>query len=177
MEHYEADDVVTFYFVIVKDGLHTVKVQAWTDNKQLAKFYMDFHHCKNLKLKSVTDTYKRIVKMLNENANDEITIQNKMVVIRNEDKSKPKYVQIPITASESVLIDSDIQHFYETEINYSLLNNNRIYFKDKYVKAMKDILLLEVINNVINGRPSKIIQQLEFDYVAAAYKSITGVFE
>ena len=70
MAKYEEGDIVTYYFIIVEDG-NDKRIQAWSDHKELVKYYMEFHKCKYYSIKKVDDIFERVMDIINENANDE----------------------------------------------------------------------------------------------------------
>ena len=73
MAKYQPGDIVTYYFIIKEFDGNKI-IQGWTDNKELAKFYMDFHKCKKFKIKTITDSIEEINKIREENWNDEIKL-------------------------------------------------------------------------------------------------------
>ena len=73
MKRYEEDDNMTCYFII--DERNNI-IRGWTDNKEYAKLYLDFHKCKYYKIKKITNTFREVLKIIEENSNDEISIYN-----------------------------------------------------------------------------------------------------
>lgn len=176
MAKYELDDVVTYYFVIVQDG-HNARVQGWTDRKELAKAYMEFHKCKDFKLKNMTDTMEEITKILEENTHDEIKIYN----LRTKDPEKKKgkvtkRIQVPATETEMMYVREEINSMFSSVIDYSYLNSALPYFKSKYQKLFNKLLIKDAIASALHQRQSVVLQQVEYDELAILYKSFNDKF-
>lgn len=170
------DDVATYYFII-KDDREGKCIQGWTDRKELAKAYMEFHHCKNFRLTSMTASMKDIVEVINENLYDEISIQN--LIIRNEDR-KPgrecKYVYIPMTETETMFVRDECSSLAASSINYSLLESAFSYLKPKYQKALQQIWLDDAMMHVIHSKPSNILKCVGIDELQIMLTAFRGNF-
>lgn len=165
MAKYQDGDIATFYF-IVNESDDNHQIQAWTDSKGLAEFYMKFHNCKHFKLKSVTKPVEEIFKITEENVHDEIGIRN--VITRKPDQNKGKkykYISIPMTGTESMFISEECASYMSSIINYGYLDSAVPYLKKKYRQAFKDVLLMDIINLVVNNVESKTLPEIELDQV------------
>ena len=96
MNDYDLKDKATFYFIILK-GNKENDIRAWTDNKNLAEFYLKFHNCKKHELRKVTKTYKSIVPILNENITNAIEIMNIITAEKKGSKKRAISIQVPMT--------------------------------------------------------------------------------
>lgn len=176
MAKYEVGDIVTYYFIIVEDdnGKH---IQAWSDNKDLVKFYLEFHNCKKFVLKTMTRTVEEISKILEENLHDEIKIHNIHI---KDTKSKNgtgyKTISIPATETEFMFINEESNTFMASRINYSFINEAIPYLKGKYRDALKNIFLTDIIKKVIHGQNPKITQMIEFDQLLILFESFPENF-
>lgn len=178
MAKYEPGDMVTFYFIVHDDGRNK-DIRAWTDNKELAKLYLDFHMCKNFILKSSTKTIEEMAKITEENVHDEIKIHN--IIVRNPDEHRKKghetiIVSIPATEIERSMIDEECATFMLSHIRYSYLNTAIPYMKRKYQDALSSIFLNDVINKVCNERQSRITDSVRLDQLLILFRSLPDLF-
>ncbi|MCM1233261.1 MAG: hypothetical protein NC489_24350 [Ruminococcus flavefaciens] len=179
MKDYDNRDNVTFYFIILRDENDNRQIHAWTDNKDLAKVYMEFHSCKNMSLKAVTNRYDRIVEVINENSQDEIGIYN--ITVRDPEKKKKhqkntKIVTIPATSSEMMVIRDEGANFMYTRINYSYLNSAIPYLKNKYQRALQQLFLQNIIMKVTHNRTDPIIEEMEVDQLIVYLRTFPEQF-
>lgn len=178
MAKYQPGDTATFYFVINHlDGKKII--QGWTDNKDLAKFYMDFHRCKTFELKAVTKSIEEINKLCEENWNDEIKLFN--ILTRNRSKKKKHdddtvMISIPGTESEFKYVREESVDFVSTNINYGLINDALPYLKPKYQKALQAILLTHIIKKVVYNQPNKVSDMIEIDQLVVLFSTFTESF-
>lgn len=176
MKPYERGDIVTYYFVIMTDGDKRI-INAWTDDKQLAKFYMEFHKCPKFTLKPVTKAAEEFVDVINDNALDEIKIHR--IKIRNPDGSKKKplkYVEVPMTENERGLIRTNSTDLMGFQVNYSLLNEMMPYLKGFYRKGLEMIMLPEAIKISCYSKSGRMWSQCELDELLLFYTSNPEVF-
>lgn len=179
MSKYENGDIVTYYFIIFEDKERDEKrIQGWTDDKSLAKIYLEFHNCKHLILKSVTKTIDEIAKILEENRNDEIQIVN--INVRNREKHKKGEecvgMAIPATRTECQFINEETANFLLQDIRYSYLNTAIPYLKNKYQSALNDILLWAVIKKVCDNKENQILKYIELDQLLVLFRSFPDLF-
>lgn len=177
MREYDDDELLTYYFVIVKDR-NTSRIQAWTDKKALAELYMEFHKCSKFKLKKVTASVSELVKITDENRHDQLELVN--LTIRNRDKSKPNklttLITIPATQSECVFLEEETNSFLSSRIDYGALSNLLPYLKSKYQQALADILLPDVVNAVVYGKMSPKLQNCEIDQLSVLIRHFPDSF-
>lgn len=177
MAVYEMGDVVTYYFVVFAND-ENKSIKGWSDNKELVKFYMEFHNCEDMVLKSITKRIEEIVKITEENCHDEIRIYN--ITIRNRGKRKKgepaTIVSIPATRTESTFITEEANTFLTSNIRYSFLNSAIPYLKGKYRDALDNIFLTDVINKTCNNRDSPITEKVEMDQLILLFKSFPETF-
>ncbi len=177
MRKYEVDERVTFYFVIFDDGDNN-RIQAWSDNKDYAKMYMNFHQCKNYKLKAVTKRFDDMVTILNENYHDEIELCN--IRIKNVENHKKghesRMVMVPLTSTEHMLVDDESVCFMASRVDYQYINGAFHYLKDKYQRVLKDIFLYDVMNKVIYEKQSKFTNNVETDDLMVLFRSFPDHF-
>ena len=178
MAKYQSGDIVTFYFVIKDMGSEKI-IQGWTDNKEIAKFYIEFHKCKDFKLKKITNTIEEINKISEENWNDEIKLFN--IITRNRNK-KSKHddnfetIAIPATETEIRFVREETSTFLASRINYGLLNEVIPYMKKKYRDVLESIFLTDIIRKVIYNKNERITQLVEIDQLMILYKSFPENF-
>ncbi len=172
MKKYEPGDIITCYFVVYDDGEHKT-IRGWTDNKEYAKIYMDFHHCKHYRIKKITDVSTAIYKIIEENINDEILLFNINTKGKN---NKSVSMVIPMTNSEKTLVNEESNTLVASRVNYGYINEAMHYLTDKYQKALKMILLDEVIKSVVYSKESKILDRLEIDDLMVLFHSFPDQF-
>ena len=177
MQKYDVDDVCTFYFVLLRNG-DSINIQGWSDNKDLAKAYMEFHKCKLFNLKSRTDTFDNMCKILEENTNDEISLYNLTVKAPPDHKKgrETRVISVPLTFTEMNLVKSENMDFLGSRVNYSLLNEAIYYLKNKYLKALKDIYLHDVINHVIMQQQNRFTNEVSMDELLVLFHSYPDHF-
>ena len=178
MAQYEPGDIVTYYFIIMNDNGNK-RIQAWTNRKELAKFYYEFHNCKNFSIKKITKTIEDMRRILEENANDEIMIAN--INIKNHERSGKKdpetvMISIPATRTEMTFINEETSSFMLSQVRYSYLDSAIPYLKNKYQKALNDIFLPAVIKKVCYNKESAITQSLYMDHLMVLYRSFPDMF-
>lgn len=178
MAKYESGDIVTYYFIIKEiDG--NKMVQAWTDNKDLANAYIDFHGCRNFIMKKITGTIDDITKIINENINDEIKLFN--VITRNRNKSRKDpdnttTICIPATDFECRFIREEANTFMSSRINYGLINDAMPYLKKKYQNVLQSIFLTDVIRKVVYSQNVKFTQMVDYDSLMILLRSFPETF-
>lgn len=171
---YDEGDLATYYFVINDNGVDRI-IQGWTDNKDLANSYMEFHKCKNYKLKTVTKNIEEISEILEDNKHDEIQIKN--IVIRHpKHPSKMKYVPAPITETEWRFINEECKTLLSSMVNYAFLNSAIPYLKGKYKEDLERILLIDAIRVTIHGKRSPILESVQLDQMMVLLYSFKDNF-
>lgn len=180
MPAYESNEIVTFYFIIINNK-GDKRIQAWTDNKEYAKIYLEFHNSKNLSIKKLTKPLKEMRKILEENANDKIQIAPR-ITIKNRDKKNKhdedfKTVAIPITRTELTFINEEVATFMMTTVGYSQISEMMPLLKNKYQKALHDIFLDHVIRKVIYQQNNNIVQSIKLDELLVLFKSFPYTFD
>lgn len=178
MAKYEPGDIATFYFIINEIDSDDKIIQGYTDNKDLAKYYMEFHKCKKFTLKSMTKTIEDISVILEENRNDEIKIYN--ITIRDpkhKDGRNTKMISIPATDTEMRFLNEETKTYFSSHICYTLLNEAKPFMKRKYQEALDTILLQKVIDVNINAKPpAKILINSELDQLMLLFRSFSDNF-
>lgn len=177
MAKYEEGDIVKFYFVIKKDDKNNKIIQGWTDNKNIAKFYLEFHNCKDFTLKTMEGSIEDIYQVTEENLHDEIKLYN--INVKDYDKKgndTVKSICIPATETEFRFVNEETNTFLLSRIRYSYINSAIPYLKNKYQEALNDIFLNDIINKVIYERRSKIVESIEFDQLMVLYRSFSDNF-
>lgn len=172
MAKYEPGDTVTYYFILRDDDDKVIK--AWTDKKKLAEFYMEFHNCPSYVLKTVTKTIEEIVAITEENLHDEINIVN--LYTRKNNKGDGKLITIPATELEATIIREEANTFFQTKIDYGLLNEAISFLKPRYRKAFDRIFLSSIIRYVIHNKHDAITQQINLDQLMVLIKSFPNDF-
>lgn len=170
---YEPDDIVTFYYVIYQGS-----IKGWTDSKDLAEAYMTFHSCRGYILKKMRDRWSKIVHILNENANDEIQIHF-METRDPKNAHKTKLIAVPLTHTEAVFVNDEVQTFMATVINYSFLASAIPYLKKKYQNALKGIFLLEIISYTLSGGGAgdlDLLAEIQFDQIKILFRNFPDQF-
>lgn len=176
MKVYTTDDQVTFYFIISEHSSGN-QVKAWTDNKILAEFYMEFHSCKRHRLKTVKKKFRDIVPILNENTNDEIEIVNLVTKSDNKKDDGYKIIQVPATTTEMSIIRDSQSTSCSTIVNYSNINKFITLFKKKYQKAFNDIGLTDVIKQELYSKSSKFTENIQLDGLRLLFRLFKEDFD
>lgn len=171
-------DEVTFYFVLISNGGHT-QIQAWSENKDYADYYMKFHKCRAMSIKKMHGFYEDIVKVLDENFHDEIHMYN--ITIRNPDVTKRKKhplkaMVIPATDTEIMFINGEMSSFMATRVDYHFIEACSHFLKGKYLRAMNDCLLTPVMAKVIHEQNSQITSSMSFDQLKILVESFPDHF-
>lgn len=176
MKIYEHGDTATFYFIIAEyDDRKDIK--GWTDVKQLAEFYIDFHKCPRFRIKKVVKPIEELNVVLDENNNDEIVIGNiYMKDTESKNNDNMKIISIPVTQNEMSFINEETSTFLSVRVDYSYLNNAIPYLKNKYQEAMNDILLTSLIKKVVYNRNDKVNQVIKFDQLMVLFRSFPDDF-
>ena len=149
-------------------------IKAWTDKKKLATFYMEFHNCPRYILKTITKRIEDIVAITEENLHDEINIVN--IYTRKNDKGDGKLITIPATELEATIIREEANTFFQTKIDYSLLNEASGFLKEKYQRAFNKIFLTSIIRYVIHNKHDEVVQQINLDQLLVLIKSFPEDF-
>lgn len=176
MKSYTTDDQVTFYFIISEHSSSN-EVKAWTDNKTLAEFYMEFHNCKRYRLRTVKKRYKEVVPILNENHNDEIEVVNLVTKSDNKKDDGYKIIQIPATTAEMSHIRDAQSTSCSTLIDYSNINKFITLFKKKYQKAFGDIGLTDTIKHEIYNKSTEFTDNLQLDGLRLLFRLFKEDFD
>lgn len=171
MKKYEHGDRATFYFIIAKSETTGDYVQAWSDDKDLIEAYLEFHHCKNFKLKKIDDIIDNITPLIEENIHDEIQVFPILTRDRDSKKSyKTKQIYIPATETERQFINEECQTFLATVIRYSVINEYAPRLRHKYQRALDDILLSSVVYAIVHNKSVPVLNHIDFDHLAILYK-------
>lgn len=174
MKKYDSGDMATFYFV-VKENHQEKEIKGWTDIKQLAEFYMDFHKCPSYRLKKITKTIEDIVRITEENRNDEIEIVN--IYVKDRDNiGDVKIIVIPATETERQFIREETETCFASRIAYGYLNGAIPYLKNKYKEALNDIFLLSIINKTVHNRNDKHNRRIDFDQLMVLFRAFPNDF-
>lgn len=183
---YDMDDQVTFYFVTYREkGISTPLIKAWTDDKVLLDFYLKFHNKKSFKVRTVKDSYKNVVTLINNSCiHDEIMLVNLITrhreAYRQACTRKPKNgittVMLPLTIQEHCHVDDNAREFFSSEVDYSFINRFTNRLKGKYQKALGQIGLLDVVDQAIMNKPSKFVRSVEIDEVMILLRFFRGDF-
>ena len=173
MKRYERGDDATFYFVIHKQRGKEKYIKAWTDNKEMLKFYMDFHETKNFSVKKISDRIESIQKLVEENLNDEITIGH----VRIGDKhGEQLLVALPVTETEMQFIREEDTSYMATTIDYSLINNLYPTLKKKYQHALEKILLIPIADFNVNNKFNEMVGRIFLNNVKILHRSFPDEF-
>ena len=176
MVEYSNDDVATYYFVVNEISDTNKVIQAWTDNKYLAKSYMKFHNCSKFTLKKISQRVGDIKRSI-EDEEYHLELGISQIYTRSEkDPSKGKWISVPVTGSEMYFINDESNTFFSSRIPYSYIEDVICHLKYKYQKALDDILLSSVIRKVIYQRGDKYIDNIELDGLMILLRSFPDNF-
>lgn len=177
MKTYELSDLVTFYFVIRPDERASggSEIKAWTDDKSLLQFYLEFHQCSQYVTRKLNKTFKEMIKILNENHNDEITIAH--ITTKSDSKRDPiKMIAIPATNSElSVLRDSQTSGCAPI-INYTAIHDYLPKFKGKYQQVFREIGLYDLVGQELYNRSTEFTTGLQIDELMMLFRAFPAEF-
>lgn len=177
---YDYDEMISIYLVIHESKKDTFNddIVAWSKEKDLAKFYLQFHNCKNLKLKKYKDYPKNI---LNNVINNHINTEIKLANLRTyNEKGKETILVAPVTDLEMTELHEFTGVFCDTLIDYRSIHKLLGYFKKKYQKALGVILLPLIVNFVLfvgektftsrdKGLDSYLANQITIDEIKMLY--------
>ena len=137
MKKYDADERVTVYFVVRKSKREGVEssIQAYSDDEYLVKAYMDFHKCKNFKIRTMTNRFDNILKVVEENMFDEI-MPIPLTIRDPDNRSKTTTIVVPMTQNEHNLVTTEAHQLLATRIRYQALSSSIEFLKDKYQRAL-----------------------------------------
>lgn len=176
MKQYERGDIATYYFVIMSDDGKKI-IKGWTDSKQLAKFYMDFHKCPSFHMKALTKPIEDFTEILNENRLDEIKIHRIKIRDPNGSKKKPlRMVEVPMTETEASLIRDAKSDLMGLRIEYNLLHEMMPYLKGYYRKGLEMIMLPEAIRFAIYNQVAPMWKDCELDELRLLFASNPEIF-
>jgi len=177
MAKYQPGDIVTYHFIIKEMNGDKI-IQAWTDSKEIAKFYLDFHKCKYFRVKSLTKSIEEITKILEENWNDEIRIFNIITKNRTGKHKDEEFItiSIPATETEMMFIREESSTFLASRINYGYINEAIPYMKKKYQDVLQSIFLTDVIRKVIYSHKVKFAQSIQFDELMILFRAFPENF-
>ena len=178
MAKYQPGDIVTYYFII-KELEGKKIIQGWTDSKDLANFYMDFHKSKNLALKKMRASIEEIMKILEENIHDEIQLTHIITRNRNKSKKNPSDITticIPATETECRFIREEANTFMMSRINYGLINEAIPFMKKKYQNVLESIFLTDIVSKVVYSKNVKFAQMIEYDALMILFISFPEIF-
>ena len=147
---YSYDEMKTLYIVTYHNPNVKLKfmtdIIAWSNNKDLAKFYMKFHKCKYMKLNKIQGYPKELVNIMNDNVNCEIFIAPLRTRNSNDEII---FINVPVTDLEMTDIRSLSGFMNDTDINYRIIYEYYTYFKNKYRKALDMILLGSITEEIL----------------------------
>lgn len=147
MSYDPEDDETTLYIAYVDDEKYGLK--GWTQNKQLMKYFLEFHNCDKIKHKKYTDTNKNIIEFANNNMAYEIEIHR----IKSQDNDgKPIDLYVPMTSSEMSDIVDSCTYFNAHNINYNSIISAYKVLKRKYQEALNILLFMDVAKHVMDYR-------------------------
>lgn len=176
MPKFDSGDIVTIYFVVTH-GTSRTGIQAWTFEKTLADFYMEFHKCKHFKLKSMKGTIEEMYKITEENIHDEIAIYNLWTHDPKDPTSdKPVTIPVPMTGTEYQHVNGECQSFMQNDIDYSLLSQGMDYMEPEYQKLLARTGLTDIIRYVIHNKQSKFVEGLQMDQLMVFARSFPDCF-
>lgn len=148
---YSYDEMRTLYVITYHNPNIELKfmtdIIAWSNDKNLAKFYMKFHKCKFMKLNKIHGYPKELINIMNENINCEIYIAP--LRTRNLNNNEIIFVNVPVTELEMTDIRSLSGIMNDTDINYRIIYEYYDYFKNKYRKALDTILLGTITEEIL----------------------------
>jgi hypothetical protein len=173
---YDPGDSATFYFVVRDNEDGTRKVRGWTDRKQLAEFYMEFHKCPRYSLKKITKSIEEIHEITEENNVDEIILANIYIKDRDKNNGESKIIVIPATENELQFLNEETQTSFSSRIGYSYLNGVIPYLKKKYISALEDMFLSSLILKEVHNKRDKYNQKIDFDQLMLLFRSFPEEF-
>jgi hypothetical protein len=157
------DEVVYFLLYNLKyaDRITGKSIMVgWTEDKNLADFYLEFHHCKDIVVKKYEGPYRGIIGTLNDNANEKIEIY----WIRTRIGRKVKPVAVPMTTNEQRVLTQSTQTYCQGDlVEYQQIINLLPHLKKKYREAMKFLYFNELARNAIGGETTNFIAFVELD--------------
>ena len=171
-------DEATFYFILIEDQGRK-QIKGWSESKEMAEFYLQFHKSQKMTLKKMNGFYGDIVEILNENVHDEIHMYN--ILTRNQHESKRKkhpteFIVIPATDTEIMFINDEMSSFMSNRIDYHFINACYPLLKEKYQAAINGCLLKSVMDKVVYEKTNSIVSSLQVDQLRLMIEEFSDQF-
>jgi len=176
MALYYKGDMATFYFIIKEVPGEESYIKAWTDSKELARFYLKFHKCPYFRIKKITNTIEEIRKITGENHTDRISIGRLVTRDRERDDGSVTYISVPITDTEMDIVNHESMSFFSGRIKYNLMDKVIPSLKPKYRELMKEIFLPSVIKRTIHNQPNGCAEAIIMDQLMVLFQSFPDEF-
>lgn len=173
MSYNPDDEFIDCWFIIYENSKQNYKeIVAWSRDKKLIKFYLDFHKSKNLVAKKLSDYKHNIVEICNAHINEEIQIGPLVTNL----KGKPVIIMVPLTQLDSTQVTDFTSGFNEIEINYAMLHQLIPRLKNKYQTALRTILINEIIEAVIFPKQNLRVSKILFDQIVLLHRLTIDLF-
>lgn len=140
------DDEVVFY-VIYSRELEKDCIIGWSDDKDLAKSYYEFHKCKNVYMKKLEGIYEKIYDILKDYINEQIFLKK----LKTIDNNKIIKLVVPITVTEESLIYDQIETMCSFLVNYHDIIGWAEYLDKDYFNALNYLYLIDIARAQIYG--------------------------
>lgn len=153
------------------------KLVGYTRNKNLLKLYLDFHNCKDMKVKPISATLGEINKILDNHVTCNICM--KSLSTRDPDSPhKTIEVLVPLTSDEYLMMQGCRDAFViDNQCGYRFILQLMSFFKDKYSDALNNIYLGDIAKRIENMKYNEKVDQIDIDEVMLLIKSNRHLFE
>jgi hypothetical protein len=169
MQRYDLTDKVTIYFAVYIDpNTKDTSVKAYSDNKFLMETYLSFHNCKNLVLRTTTQTWEELIPIVNA---DEIN-GRELTILRLNSRNRSNKKRGPTEIVAVPGIDPEIMHVHDMSkdfcsaiVNYSAIQDHLTGLKRKYQEALATLGLFDVVRKTVYGQDSRFTNSVFMDEV------------
>ena len=181
MKTYQLNDPVTFYFVVSSDVNvgKGMQIKAWTDDKDLLSFYMEFHNCSRYTIRKINKTFKEIINIINTDCpNDEITIAYLLTRNKSDKKSSDptKSVAVPATENELSIVRDSQTSGCAPLINYTLIHDALPKFKKKYQQVFRELGLYDLVGKELYNQTTEFTELLQIDELMLMFRAFPDEF-
>ena len=154
MKTYLEGDQIIIYCITFEDTRETI-THAWTDDKELAKWYLKFHHSKRMKLKRIDTTYEDARDFISNYMYEQIKVGYLMT--KHPRKKGSVTIPFPVTDAERQFLDDEVADLCNGYVGYQTIYEMAPFLKRKWESLlMKDLQLYSVLEYVINNHIGKI---------------------
>ena len=154
MNVYSEGDQITIYCIMFDDDREVI-TWAWTDNKELAKWYLKFHNSKQMKLKRIDTIYEDARDFISNYMYEQIKVGYLMT--KDPHNKGSITIPFPVTDAERQYLDDESADLCNGYVGYRTIYEMAPFLKRKWESLlMKDLQLYPILEYVIHSHIGKI---------------------